>query len=354
MPGYPCCCKACEVLVDDFNRSDSTNIGGAWVEHSGDWEIDTNELAEDGTTGLIYTTKRIAENRRRVFVTCKDVQNGKIFRLAAAVANNGESYIFIELAVAGGSGTLTLATSAYAEGTWTDSADIDTFSLGALNLGTDYTLQACLTKEGIYGGLIEISGPVWDCTAFNGPRAGIANAGGAAEYDDFHWYRHAKDILPDVDGNCILCDCECDGHCLPRTLTLTLHSSCAHRDGLTVTLNRNVALYPAFVWDGTGSWPQVCSPGQNSQVFFRLFCFEDHPDCPDGFALCSDNFCAGASTCDWAFSSITCASPPTFEGGECSVSHVCSPLEIVFRETLSTCSEPCSPCACTEWFEVTE
>jgi len=356
MPGHPCCCKGCEVLVDLFNRANSSNIGNQWVEHSGGWSIASNELAEDGTTGLVYTVKHISENRRRVFVTCKDAQNGKAYRLAPAVTSAGTKYIYVELAVAAGNGTLTLGISTFSGGSWNDAAALDTFSLGPVDIGQDYTLVACLTENGIYGGLLEISGPVWDCTTINGPRAGIANAGGAAEFDDFHWYRHAEDILPDVDGNCIRCDCECEGHCIPKTLTLTLHSTCPHRDGLTATLTLNTALYPAFIWEGTSTWPWVCQdedPVETSDVFFRLFCFDDHGECSGEFALCTNNFCAGASTCDWAAASITCASPPTFEGGECSVGHTCNPLNIVFRTMLSTCSPP-DPASCTEWFEITE
>lgn len=42
---------------DDFNRADSTSMGGSWVEDSGNWEVNTN-AAEQGTAGGSYRKLR--------------------------------------------------------------------------------------------------------------------------------------------------------------------------------------------------------------------------------------------------------------------------------------------------------
>lgn len=42
---------------DDFNRADSSTLGGSWVEDSGDWEI-TSNAAEQGTAGGSYRKAR--------------------------------------------------------------------------------------------------------------------------------------------------------------------------------------------------------------------------------------------------------------------------------------------------------
>ncbi len=54
LPCPECCPPAgCIYFEDDYNRGDSTNLGGDWTEVSGDWEIVSNELSIGDTDGLV-------------------------------------------------------------------------------------------------------------------------------------------------------------------------------------------------------------------------------------------------------------------------------------------------------------
>jgi len=42
--GWWCCCSGCWVFEDNFNRDQSTDIGGNWNEVEGDWGIIGSEI----------------------------------------------------------------------------------------------------------------------------------------------------------------------------------------------------------------------------------------------------------------------------------------------------------------------
>lgn len=41
------------LVADDFNRGDSSTLGGSWTEVSGDWGISSNQLAVSATAGFL-------------------------------------------------------------------------------------------------------------------------------------------------------------------------------------------------------------------------------------------------------------------------------------------------------------
>ncbi len=54
-PGWFPCCADCEIFTDDFNRSNSTNLGGDWTETAGDWSIASNQLSIASTAAFCLT-----------------------------------------------------------------------------------------------------------------------------------------------------------------------------------------------------------------------------------------------------------------------------------------------------------
>lgn len=313
------CCSPCLIMEDDFNRVNNTDLCSIWVEASGNWEIASGALKAN-TTGLVYTKAQIDKYRRNVIVTAKNVQAGKVYRLAAAVAEDGSDYLYVELACgSGGQIHIRLGTL--------NGGVLDDYECG-IELGQDYHLFACLSDTGAYGGLAEVSAPVWDCITFDGPRAGIANAGTAAEFDDFGFFRHALD---DESGDlrCHACMCDCEGQCLPRTLKLTLESSCPHRDGLEATLTLDEGAYPSFQWYGEATWPDVVG-GTSTLHKFRFFCTAP-VGCDDEdqrFFLCAGGFHSYCSGPDWPqdHGSVCGDAGPA---SRCSDSYTC-PLNVRF------------------------
>ncbi len=51
-PSCACCCQ----YADQFNRSNSTDLGASWDERSGNWEIASNELKGTGAGRIIWNT----------------------------------------------------------------------------------------------------------------------------------------------------------------------------------------------------------------------------------------------------------------------------------------------------------
>jgi hypothetical protein len=52
-----CCCEACIIFEDLFNRSDSSTLGGSWVNIQGTWEISSNECIETTGNGIVRTVR---------------------------------------------------------------------------------------------------------------------------------------------------------------------------------------------------------------------------------------------------------------------------------------------------------
>jgi hypothetical protein len=355
-----CCAKECEVFVDDFNRADSLTVGQGWNEYSGNWEIKDFELAEDGAGGLIITPVGISDTQRRVVrVTCLDAQSGKKYRIAACVEIDAitgtASYLYVEFACdASNVAYIRVGTSSDTSGDWSGDTPEHERTINYVP-GTDYVLIACLTTEGIYGTIATISDGAWACITHDGAKAGLVSPeSGGIEYDNFMFHRHAEDI--NEPPLCIFCMCECDGHCIPKTLKLTLESSCPGRDGLGVTLNFDYATLPSFEWYGSAVWPNPHDSG-SSTVEFRLVCRANNEStsvCDDEFYLCSVNF--DSITGDWGSVSGLVCDYFAVGQGECAVGVICSPLEIQFRAALTSVSPPCDPypCECSESIVITE
>jgi hypothetical protein len=150
---------------------------------------------------------------------------------------------------------------------------------------------------------------------------------------------------------------------LPRTLTLTLESSCPHRDGLTVELELDTAYYPDFVWRNTtpAVWPEPLAQEEPYPTVEHNFCLwcRNGDDVVEAcgnnrFWLGADTFPGGCATTTW---------PTLEEGGpECGISgrgrcsdeYACDPVEIRFGPGVCEGSgPPLPPPSCTETLVVT-
>lgn len=106
--GWWCCCKSCWHFDDEFDREDSTTIGGHWWEVDGDWEIQDNTLValdESPDLNLIYLAKRHYKEPYHQHVKVKarfnfsELAVGDTFRLLGFYNENDGSYIALEIEV---------------------------------------------------------------------------------------------------------------------------------------------------------------------------------------------------------------------------------------------------------------
>jgi len=65
-----CCC--CEVLLDTFNRSDNDDMGGAWEEIAGDFDIASNKASSSTSDSMVLT---VASSRSQFLTVDLDTTN---------------------------------------------------------------------------------------------------------------------------------------------------------------------------------------------------------------------------------------------------------------------------------------
>lgn len=161
---------------DDFNRADSTNLGAAWVEVSGDWSIVSNQLSPGaaGGTIILRAAGAMASNDNFAQVTiaattaasqgvwCRgnsNISQGYLLR------NNGTSWDLFQ--VVGGSFTV-----------------IGTYAAAAAPGDVAKVQAVGTTIKGYVNGIQRIS--VTDTAVTTGTSVGIrSDSAGAIKYDDF-------------------------------------------------------------------------------------------------------------------------------------------------------------------------
>ncbi len=345
-----CCADTCVIESDDFDRADAADPGCHWQQASGDWEIKSNKLYEDGSGGMLITRtgSPVDTPACHAWVECLDTSSANKYRIAVNVVD-ASNYAFAEYDC--GSGYLRVGTVAGGAETILHSYDIVHES------GADYTLSVCRSYTGIYAGLaingVPISTTAWYCIPDNkGRGAGIVNVNAQAAYfDDFLFTQHTYDYEGE-NSLCGDCACECDRRCLPKSLTLTINSSCGFRDGIEIGLTADDSELPHFIWHGSATIPHWDGTTTN-EVEFWLYC----PTGPSGatcwpdWGLCVSGYfeeCSDPGLTDW------CTDP--YGGrGDCSSSHTCDPLEINFGSySCYGSGPPAPPPGCTETLTITE
>lgn len=265
-PGCACCVD-CPVLEDDFDRSDSTNLGSDWVEDTGDSEIISGELSMPNGA-IVRTSSGTGESDpyMKVTVTCQDVRVGDKFRVLVNWNTTTDDYYYGELQCLAASGTDNM--KLIVGDSTTGELDSETFSFG---VGNDMALVVCRTLEGIYVGS-ESSFTLWDCVTDNsGRHAGLMNnsASNTVEFEDFQFLRGF-----DGSARCFECGCECDGHCLEDTLLMTISAtgfceSCL--DGEEIDLPKQTTPADPITWDGSkaGVYELFCSSTATARFQFK-------------------------------------------------------------------------------------
>ncbi len=258
-----CCCRVCEIVSDDFNRADSTNLGGNWNEVTGDSEIVGNELVIPAG-GIVITTAThpVSSYTGAAFITMPDQTLGQKRRVLIQVNATGTAYMFAEYEH-GSPGALRVG----------DQSGI--FHELPVTADPGNRLSVCRGKSGIWGD-VEVSGVIaWDCqpSAGSGPwRSGVMNAGaGDARFDDSLWQEHVYTL-----NGCTECACICDDECVGKALTLVIGASgiCSCLDGTTVTLNWKQGSLPEWEWEGTVNLQNWNCEGGFGDVTFTLRCGE--------------------------------------------------------------------------------
>lgn len=265
-----CCCKqGCDIVHDDFNRTDSTTVGSPWTEESGDWEIDSNTLTETTGTGIIRTTTTHPMNHWSGIygVTFLNLQYGNKYRLLFNVVN-ALNYYYVELYYYFDDPNNMVRLSA---GMVEDGVETELKSLTQAGPEPGYDEEMYLCRD--YSGIYYISTLIgqWGCCGFpdnSGRRAGLANNSGSntIAFDDYTWDEHFI-----TDENCPRCYCSCEGYCIPDELTMTVEADCG-LDGLETTG------YGSALGEGTwqfdfNDWLYLYSGGSMvTQQKFKFWC----------------------------------------------------------------------------------
>ena len=261
-----CCCdRPCLIESDDFNRADNTDLGAKWWEF-GDLEISSLKLKSNAADSHAVAKKRhpvstvtgivqveiheIASRRYRVFLNCGVTLDA--FGEIATILD----YEYAEFEDTGTTQYLRI-------GTYTGGV-LEEVELGPGTVSAGAVLQICRDESGIYAE-VDVSTYVYACTASGNPTyryAGVAAMeSGTHLLDDFQFIEHKT-----TNSICPACECDCDGRCLPKTLTLTFFASgaCACLNGATITLTRETVVggegYTVpCVWSGSAMLPDPFS-----------------------------------------------------------------------------------------------
>jgi len=297
MPGWwPCpeCCfkGGCVIQEDYFGRPDNTLLGSGWKEILEDSEIDNGQLLIPAG-GIVMATRPnpFRSHTGHVWATMKAPTNGDKFRVLIQYDDDDDSFLFGECEVTDNNGSAWLRVG---EGDKTGSSIFHEIEAGTMGDKVDTVLSVCRSQTGIYAEC-EVSVIAWECVPppVKKPwKSGLMNAGGGdLHFDNFQFLQHWL-----TDPDCPKCECDCDGYCVPKTITLTIFASdlCSCLDGKTVTLTWRPGQLPEFVWQGSAMLQDHLCTGTELHEY-RLTCADNPQDwtleCLQGpfCSACDDN-----------------------------------------------------------------
>lgn len=226
-----CCCDAgCVTFTDDFNRADSTSLGGNWNETAGDWGITSNELVELylGTTGTgsaqLFCTKPVpTRSAGEMFVSIKvpvdSIEDGDTYYIWLCCPDSSTvGTIRVEFTY---NSATTEWTTAIIGGTGGASA---TYTTTVTGTPTHFVLKACadhtneIIKASVSPTVNEYA--AWDLAdPGTGRYAAIGhnNTGHQNRFDDF--YLSELRIPTEICTNCF---CACEAFPMPPQVTATI------------------------------------------------------------------------------------------------------------------------------------
>lgn len=322
-----------------------TDLGSNWIEIGGDSEIiDGQAVIPAGA--MIIAVPHADRGAQKVIVQMMDLQPYKIYRIVINSTITGSSYDYVEYectnTAAGSDYVSYLRVGNSGTGDADEIEDIYT-------AGDDMYLQACRTPGGLYGSAEHSEIIAWACDDEPSELyAGLMNNSSSldVEFDNFQIlkYEGTGSALfpgdPETVHRCYYCNCECDGECLPETLSLNITGS-----GLSSCLNYDIPLtyqpgHDPFQWYGSDDIKEPTCPVFETTTQFLLLCNGDQDFTiktdwslivPGGWDNCTQS--------GW----VAChsAAPSSVQ---------CDPLELVFGPFTETVSGNTG----TYWLTVTE
>lgn len=334
MPDRRCCCLPCLIGSDLFDRADNDTVEG-WTEIDPNWRILSNQLREDGnyqSTIVFDIPHPRFTSTGRASVEMVDIQEGKAYSLLLAYEDEDNWLGGTFIAGADGWGTIQAV-----ERSGGVTAVRDSYAVPYTPGETD-TLDVCISSSGIFVGKGSATSWAWACLAYEhtGRKAALRNSSlsSAVDFDNFYFWQHLA-----TNYKCPGCGCDCNGYCVPKTLTLTITAvgSCADCiDGETITLTYDPAEQPEFVWKGNRTLCHWSGEGTTDYIF------EFH---------CGEDVEAGCIVWHLHINDTGGCAP----GIMCLASTECDPVELVFEPYICSGSAPPDPPPqCTLTFTVTE
>lgn len=299
-PNCPHCDVAsCSYFQDDFDRSDSTNLGCGWDELSGDWEINNDSLLANAT-GAVEATVANPDGLSTMVLTGQVTlpNNGDTVRAAVAMSGTGY-YLALEIAADEDCGTIKLISRESA----TDTTISPVVSVDGLSGGTTVSFWVCLGRStaddaniylmgGFVGGPAVRSTTVVDLTGF-GTHAGlvVTAIGAAAIQFDSIELKYSYD--PDTHEHCQACygfiGCgwaylhvddggfACDWEVITGTWTpdgLSIETSSSNAQAMTLTENplqtNDMQAIGNFTATGNGTQAKVFLAGGDIVATFEV------------------------------------------------------------------------------------
>jgi hypothetical protein len=311
-----CCCASCTIGSDNFDRADENPVSGNWLEVSGDWEIDNNEL-NSLSDGVLVTTLRQAAPVRtgngyntRIIVDLVIPETGnRDYGIITGYRGTGGSddYIWIKLSYNGTTGELSPTFFENPVDIVMDRNTHPDAEVWTPSPGANFTVEICASDVEWTVTNQDIS---WrSCFGSSLPSLPTAPAGGVGflmgRFDNWSYYIHWES-----NATCPTCLCFClnpsdidDYSCIPDELTLTLTQDgildepCPCLDDLTLTMYLSdpdtsgaSPTYPlaanpkrwysdTFICEGAELWFVLsCEPGSGLSLSVLSYPNEDPTD----------------------------------------------------------------------------
>lgn len=309
------CCCPCWVWADNFNRSNSTNVGTDWTEEVGDWEILSNRLHEKAGGGgtaaaRIMGTIRVpprSAGQMNLLATIISPTIGDVFYLYVAATDEDDDSTWARFTYQAANQWLVELSMGGAE-----SSKVQNYVPGTPG---EFPVSACIDdnafKAQVVGSLDEFP---WTDSGSGGAGQyyglGHNNATNGATFDDF-WIGELRTPTKD----CVPCFCHCAALTVPRQLTLQFSNTTGNAaclGGDTITLDWGWGIQ---AWYGERAYTWVYG---NHTYKWKLQCGSYDPAHPtDHFTLIMDS------------PQVCCATPCPALTPDPDLS-TCDPLNLVF------------------------
>lgn len=228
------CCD-CRKFTDEFDRGDSTDLGGAWTE-VGDWSILDEQLKEASGSGLLLTAEKFGLPQF-VYATIISSATGKKYRIIVHYYEDldGDQHYLYAQAEWTSSSAVTVSLHRYDEvdDVGTDTT-LETVNWTSFASGDDYQFKVCVEGTETNGhfharlGSSLLIGDAWCAITFSASLPPVTQVGLATVsispadffFDSFHLEtRNCTAYCQQV--TCLDCFARCDNFHLPRIVHVT-------------------------------------------------------------------------------------------------------------------------------------